>query len=867
MARRGARAKPKRGNATNPLAQLGLFNIPDLDALGDDEGGEDDFDDGDLEAELSALLTGQIQPKKQKRPPKQPLDLDAIQKIATAAIDDDASDDDANLSDDPDLVAELHKLAPPSGAPQPSAPPDSVPVAPPRHESLGSPEAAGEPGSVASLQVRLQNYREAETAAKAMGDSSKARRYNRAIKTLEGMIKQVQAGGTVDEEEIPPPVAVPKPPSSSSSVPAAKVPKYDRPVEADSGAPLEPTPDYQPPEPTPVPVLPVPPRPALRPAPQPPPPVAAPQSSTVAKTPPVPPRPRPTATLPAPEPSSSETTEQMLISRRDQYKHAAVLAKKQGDIQTALKYVKTAKEFDAVRIAMANGQPVDLSKMPPPPSAFANSPASVGSVPPTAPNPPTPAPVLQASTGTEKVPSYLDENVQDNPDLFKAPPPPTSVMEALQQRLEKFQGTANEAKEQGNSSKARRIGRIVKQYEDAIKMYKAGKPIDFEELPAPPGFGPIPVPSEAANPAKPPAAEQAPKPPAPKPVPKPAPKPASATSPPSAQPKKPMRRTVSTTMDKQMQFLKERQRLFRDAAIEAKRRGDVEQAKEYLRMMKGLDPMIQATECGLPIDATSIPVPPQLQEDFVVLEASECQPSGTGEIDEEEFRTIERELIDQHQMCLNNKDHFFKLGDVASGTKFEKLAQEAHRDLLVVRNLWKKSEPLPKFHYETRVFTIVRSHLDLGDNDLEVSIIRGVNLPGKPDDLDSYIMVTFPFPSDAPQSSRTRTVKDTNNPEYNETFKYEVNRKSRAFARVLKRHPIKMEIWSKRGILRSDAMIGLVNVKFEELESKCEIHDSFDVFDGKKPTRGKLEVKIRVREPFVSKQVEEIKQRWLIIGS
>ncbi|KAK8777252.1 hypothetical protein V5799_029397 [Amblyomma americanum] len=128
-------------------------------------------------------------------------------------------------------------------------------------------------------------------------------------------------------------------------------------------------------------------------------------------------------------------------------------------------------------------------------------------------------------------------------------------------------------------------------------------------------------------------------------------------------------------------------------------------------------------------------------------------------------------------------------------------------------------------------------------------------------------MVTFPFPNDAPQSARTRTVKDTNNPEFNETFKFEVNRKSRSLARVMKRHPIKCEVWAKRGFLRSDAVIGTASIKFEELENKCEIHDSYDVFDSKRPSGGKLEVKVRVREPFVSKQVEEIRHRWLIIGS
>ena len=35
--------------------------------------------------------------------------------------------------------------------------------------------------------------------------------------------------------------------------------------------------------------------------------------------------------------------------------------------------------------------------------------------------------------------------------------------------------------------------------------------------------------------------------------------------------------------------------------------------------------------------------------------------------------------------------------------------------------------------------------------------------------------------------------------------------------------------------------------------------------DGRKSVGGKLEIKIKVRHPFVSQQVEEIKERWLII--
>ena len=40
---------------------------------------------------------------------------------------------------------------------------------------------------------------------------------------------------------------------------------------------------------------------------------------------------------------SDDSTQVMLKERRDQYRHAAVVAKKAGDIPTASKYLKTAK--------------------------------------------------------------------------------------------------------------------------------------------------------------------------------------------------------------------------------------------------------------------------------------------------------------------------------------------------------------------------------------------------------------------------------------------------------------------------------------------------------------------------------------------
>jgi len=50
----------------------------------------------------------------------------------------------------------------------------------------------------------------------------------------------------------------------------------------------------------------------------------------------------------------------------------------------------------------------------------------------------------------------------DKQKLFKAPEKAGSVMEALQQRLAKYKDGERQAKEEGSTSKMKRMGRIVK---------------------------------------------------------------------------------------------------------------------------------------------------------------------------------------------------------------------------------------------------------------------------------------------------------------------------------------------------------------------------------------------------------------------
>jgi coiled-coil and C2 domain-containing protein 1 len=66
------------------------------------------------------------------------------------------------------------------------------------------------------------------------------------------------------------------------------------------------------------------------------------------------------------------------------------------------------------------------------------------------------------------------------------------------------------------------------------------------------------------------------------------------------------------------------------------------------------------------------------------------------------------------------------------------------------------------------------------------------------------------------------------------------------------------------GFLRGDSLIGTALIKLNDFETKCTIHDSFALTEGRKIVGGKIEARVKIREPLLAKQVEEVKEKWLI---
>ncbi|OXA62416.1 coiled-coil and C2 domain-containing protein 1-like isoform X2 [Folsomia candida] len=872
-------------------AQLGMFMGLDDDISGGGGGGSGSFDvdDADLENELLNLL-GDNKSKSRGTASAPPSKGHGVTNIN---LDDDedgaySGNDDEDDLDDPELHAELGEIL---GEPEGNTlshnvdigevPSDDDDEPSPPKQTMSSVEL------VKVLNERLQLYEQAKLASDKVGDLGKSRRFTRGIKTLKELQGKAKAGKVVNEVEIPPAVSIgvastmnnkPTTTTNEEGICGALSPNTD-----DHPAPVaEVSTDFLAPSPQPSQRLPEPikPTPAFV-TPVSPPPVPPPRKIVVPPEPPVDYGSKNEMQVITEPPIDYESTtgktpqvNERGLERIKDYRRVAVVLKRTGDVSGALNYLKLSKELE---IALGGDVNVDLlEQFPPVPKTLIN--------PSEIPLTQVPTKLIdQHQSHSEGDPIQTQNEVcsggGSGEDIFHAPPPPNSVIEALQQRLDKYKSEVDKANAASNSGKARRMGRIVKQYEEAVELFRKGKPVPYDELPTPPGFGPIPVPSAAGGPT--PTINRIQVQPQPEDIspekrikPGPSSSPSSGLTPPGPSTSsinrgavggKPM--TKLTLQEKQLQDVQLRQKQYRDAAIEAKKRGDINQAREYLRISKGFDNLIEASKSGLPVDLKTLPLPPEAlasleAEDFELVSDQDCLVPSGGNL--EVFAKLEEDLKSQLKMCMRTREHFKAVGDVGSANRFESMALDTKRDLDALRLAAKSGAAAPKYHYENRIFSITECNTDIKEDEIEITVVRGINYKST-SSIDTFIRVELPYPSqEEAQSQKSAVVKDSTDPEYNVTYKMNINRSARNFQRFVQRHGVKVEVWSKGGFLRSSSLFGVATVKLQSLGNKTETHDAFEVLDGRKVV-GKVEVKIRLRDPVLTKQITQKKEKWLSI--
>ena len=158
---------------------------------------------------------------------------------------------------------------------------------------------------------------------------------------------------------------------------------------------------------------------------------------------------------------------------------------------------------------------------------------------------------------------------------------------------------------------------------------------------------------------------------------------------------------------------------------------------------------------------------------------------------------------------------------------------------------------------------------------------------------------------------KTNTIKDTNSPEYNETFHIPISRQSRTLLRIFKAKVIKFEVWAKGYVMFEFLLFILLtkknlvqwisakrHINWDSIRQTCRPIESlpdsrgcrckfyffffffflkfslfliykliYQLMDGRKPVGGKLEIKLRLRDPIVGKEMEQVQEKWTVLTS
>jgi len=799
--------KPKRQERRdNPL----------LNMMGVVNDGDDDGDLSQFEADLAALMGGEV-PKdtSNKNPKKELVEWDVLNKEIEKSLAD-VEVNEVNSDEEDDLMGELQDLVE-EDEPTVKLPPKQEPVKTTAQSSSTSlpPQSSPQPPSqsldvAAFLQARKEMY---QTGISQSTMAAKTRRLQRQLKIIEDMIKKVKRGANIDQNKIPPEIFIKK-----------EAGNEDQTVESQTSTSKAQVVGNQ-------------------------------EKNVMATVPNVQqnePKPSTTSDLQTEKAASSKLSSEYLRILEEKvslYKAAALKAKSENDKMLAVTYFQAFKKIES---AIQEQVQIDLNSLPP----ITKS-----------------SPPKETKPVSEEVPSQQAPVVQNNAVSTPAAAVPSesepkTVLEHLEARIKFFVNAAEEAAKSGNSGKSRRMGRIVKQYQQAVKSTKAGKTVNYDGLPTPPNFPPIPgssVPSEenilekAAQLANTDVVAEANDPPQKNLAPsnKTTPSASVTSDNQAASPSK-------TKYQAQIQFLEDRQKLFKQAAKQALSKGDREKAKELLRKSKGFDQMIENAKGGIRIDISKCPQPPIMssnkelikKNDEVKFEKIEAKD------DKELFSRIINILTEQIKQARHNSQVMASVCDVTSAQMNDELAVMSQQDLDYVISCKLHHDPPPRFYYEEKKLKSVEMNSDIAENEMIFTIVKCMGVGPIVKDNKTFVEYEMPFPHDDPIKGHTEESKPSPNPEFNQTFRFPFKRSQRSNQRAVKSKSIKLCFMAKGGFMRSDKTLATCQLKLAPLDTMCSLKSMEKLKDGRKEV-GEIELEVKLRTPITPSPPKTKSHKWL----
>jgi hypothetical protein len=283
-------------------------------------------------------------------------------------------------------------------------------------------------------------------------------------------------------------------------------------------------------------------------------------------------------------------------------------------------------------------------------------------------------------------------------------------------------------------------------------------------------------------------------------------------------------------------------------------------ALNCMRMRKELIAAEKAVQAGAKIDFSQLPSAPCSKAELA---------SGPNKVNTNAFQHISDTIKAQMKECKTFAGAFEAVGSVKGVEAMKEHCIRFQQDLDYLNSLQICGSQPPAIVYQMHTIPLPRVHTHIVDNEIEIEIIRAVNVPLRKglggSELRVYIVLDF-MPTDAMQTAKTCQRDGNQNLEFHSTHKFSITRDSK-FSRFIKRGKLSFTLWQNR-FLRKDFELGRGCIMLGELETKSEVHDSFDIKDiehERQSTGGKLEVTVRLRKAMTGNNVVDREVHWLFV--
>ncbi|GBB92134.1 hypothetical protein RclHR1_01970016 [Rhizophagus clarus] len=242
---------------------------------------------------------------------------------------------------------------------------------------------------------------------------------------------------------------------------------------------------------------------------------------------------------------------------------------------------------------------------------------------------------------------------------------------------------------------------------------------------------------------------------------------------------------------------------------------------------------------------------------------------------EEQYARLISQLESQVALCTTLSAYYLKTGNKIEATTFYRYKKSFAADLTSLISYRTHGKDVPAFHFQDITYNIENAFLELSANDMEVCIVRAYNLGSKEvngKDVDAFVSWDIGWPTEGSPGAGsgkgdTSTAPRGMDPVFNWKKVINIERMSKSFIRHVSTKKATFEVFHYRGFLRKAISLGKAIIKLEQLINKTEIHQVLDLVDNlRKPTGGKLEIRLRVRTPLSNRpDIVTKTEKWLII--